>query len=148
MNQRSELQITDAEWEVMQGVWEAEDQTAGEIIARTETLRDRSHRTIRTLLARLVEKGAVNVHVEGSRHLYRAAVTRNECVRSAAHSFSERFFSGNLQSLLMHFVENETLSSEELSELRQTLDERLTNQSQTKEQPSSGKPTQKRRKNQ
>ncbi|HAW27842.1 BlaI/MecI/CopY family transcriptional regulator [Gimesia maris] len=148
MSQRSELQITDAEWEVMQSVWEAEDQTAGEIIARTETLRDRSHRTIRTLLARLVEKGAVDVHVEGSRHLYRAAVTRNECVRSAAHSFSERFFSGNLQSLLMHFVENETLSSEELAELRQTLDARLANQRPPEEQQPSGKPTSRRRKTQ
>lgn len=148
MNQRSELQITDAEWEVMLSVWEAEDQTAGEIIARTETLRDRSHRTIRTLLARLVEKGAVDVHVEGSRHLYRAAVTRNECVRSAAHSFSERFFAGNLQSLLMHFVENETLSSEELAELKQTLDEQLANQSQPNKPQSSGKSASRRRKTQ
>ncbi|MCA9004820.1 MAG: BlaI/MecI/CopY family transcriptional regulator [Planctomycetaceae bacterium] len=148
MNQRSELQITDAEWEVMLSVWQAEDQTAGEIIARTERLRDRSHRTIRTLLARLVEKRAVDVHIDGSRHLYRAAVTRNECVRSAAHSFSERFFAGNLQSLLMHFVENETLSSEELEELRQTLDERLAKQSQTKASQSTGKPTSRRRKTQ
>eukprot|EP01136_Pigoraptor_vietnamica_P042297 Opistho-1_new@16284 len=148
MNQRSELQITDAEWEVMLSVWEAEDQTAGEIIARTEALRDRSHRTVRTLLARLVEKGAVDVHVEGSRHLYRAAVTRNECVRSAAHSFSERFFAGNLQSLLMHFVENETLSSEELAKLKQTLDEHLANQSQPKEPQSPGKSASRRRKTQ
>lgn len=148
MNQRSELQITEAEWEVMLSVWEAADQTAGEIIARTETLRDRSHRTIRTLLARLVEKGAVNVRVDGSRHLYRAAVTRNECVRSAARSFSERFFAGNLQSLLMHFVENESLSSEELAELKQSLDERLADQSQPKGRQSSGQSSAQRRKSQ
>jgi BlaI family penicillinase repressor len=146
MNQRAELQITEAEWEVMLSVWEAEDQTAGEIIARTESLQDRSHRTIRTLLARLVEKGAVEVHVEGSRHLYRAAVTRNACVRSAARSFSERFFAGNLQSLLMHFVENETLSSEELAELKQSLDERLADQTQSKNRQPSGKSISRRRK--
>lgn len=148
MNQRSELQITEAEWEVMLSVWEAEDQTAGEIIARTEALQDRSHRTIRTLLARLVEKGAVEVRVEGSRHLYRAAVTRNACVRSAARSFSERFFAGNLQSLLMHFVEHETLSREELAELKHSLDERLADQGQSEKRPPSGKSKSRRRKTQ
>ncbi|WP_417390670.1 BlaI/MecI/CopY family transcriptional regulator [Gimesia sp.] len=131
MSQGAELQITEAEWEVMLGVWEAVDQTPGEIIARVESVRNRSHRTVRTLLARLVEKGAVIVRVDGSRHLYRAAVTRNECVRSAARSFSERFFAGDLQSLLMHFVENETLSSDEIAELKQSLEERLAEQTQS-----------------
>lgn len=131
MSQGAELQITEAEWEVMLSVWEAVDQTPGEIIARVESVRNRSHRTVRTLLARLVEKGAVNVRVDGSRHLYRAAVTRNECVRSAARSFSERFFAGDLQSLLMHFVENETLSSDEIAELKQSLEERLAEQTQS-----------------
>lgn len=58
MSERQELQITDAEWEVMQSVWEADDQTPAEIIARVQPLRERSHRTIRTLLARLVDKAA------------------------------------------------------------------------------------------
>lgn len=132
MSQQPELQITDAEWEVMLSVWEAKDQTAGEIIARVEPIRERSHRTVRTLLARLVEKGAVAVCVDGSRHLYSAAISRDECVRLAARSFTEQFFAGNLQSLLMHFVENETLSEKEVKELRQRLDERLTKKSQPK----------------
>lgn len=58
MSERQELQITDAEWEVMQSVWEADDQTPAEIIARVQPLRERRHRTIRTLLARLVDKAA------------------------------------------------------------------------------------------
>ncbi len=56
MKKRVELQITDAEWEVMASVWEANDQTPAQIIARVEPLRKRSHRTIRTLLSRLVDK--------------------------------------------------------------------------------------------
>ncbi|WP_339734927.1 BlaI/MecI/CopY family transcriptional regulator [uncultured Gimesia sp.] len=146
MSQRSELQITDAEWDVMLSVWKAEDQTAGEIIARVEPIRKRSHRTVRTLLTRLVEKGAVTVRVDGSRHLYRAAVTRNECVRLAARSFTERFFAGDLQSLLLHFVENETLSSDEVEELRQRLDERLTEKSEPNADQSSNKSSSRRRK--
>ena len=121
MVERAELQITDAEWEVMMSVWEADDQTPAEIIARVQPLRERSHRTIRTLLARLVEKGAVSVRVNGSQHLYSAAVSRDDCVLAAATSFSERFFAGDLKSLLMHFVERESLSEQEAHELRERL---------------------------
>ena len=115
------LQITDAEWDVMQAVWQADDQAAGEVIAIVQTSRDWNHRTIRTLLARLVEKDAVEVRIDGNKHLYRAAVSKQECVRSAAKSFSERFFSGDVKSLLMHFVENEEISKEELEDIRQSL---------------------------
>jgi len=124
MNSQALPQVTDSEWEVMLAVWQADDQAAGEIIARVLESRDWNHRTIRTLLARLVEKRAINVRIEGSRHLYRAAVSREACVRSAANSFTERFFSGNLNSLLLHFVENEELSDEEVDELRRTLNAR------------------------
>ena len=123
MSERGELQITDAEWEVMLSVWESDNQTPAEIIARVQPLRERSHRTIRTLLARLVDKGAVSVRVDGSQYLYRAAVSRDDCVRAAATSFSERFFAGDLKSLLMHFVERESLSEQEANELRDRLDQ-------------------------
>jgi len=123
MSERGELQITDAEWEVMLSVWESDNQTPAEIIARVQPLRERSHRTIRTLLARLVDKGAVSVRVDGSQYLYSAAVSRDDCVRAAATSFSERFFAGDLKSLLMHFVERESLSEQEANELRDRLDQ-------------------------
>jgi len=123
MADKPQLQITDAEWEVMLGVWAQDDQTSGEIIARVDPDGLRSHRTIRKLLSRLVDKGAVLAKPDGPKHLYRAAVTREACVRHAAESFSERFFSGSVKSMLMHFVEHETLSGEEVEELKRRLDE-------------------------
>ena len=122
MSDDSRLKITEAEWEVMLSVWEADAQTPAEIIARVQPLRGRSHRTVRTLLARLVDKGAVVAEVKGSQRCYSAAVTRDECVRAAAESFSERFFGGNLKSLVMHFVEDETLSDQDIAELKQRLE--------------------------
>lgn len=126
-----EMTITDGEWEIMESVWQAADQTPAEILARID-VGDRSHRTLRTLLARLVDKGAVKVRVDGSRHLYTANVSREECIRSAAQSFSQRFFAGDLKSLLLHFVEDESLTNREIEELKQ----RLANlSSQSKSQP-------------
>lgn len=115
------FQITDAEWDVMQAVWQADDQMAGDIIAKVQESRDWNHRTIRTLIARLVEKQAIGVRVDGNKHLYHAVVSRDECVQSAARSFSERFFSGDIKSLLVHFVENEDISQDELDDIRSLL---------------------------
>ena len=122
MGKELQLQITDAEWEVMESVWAVEEQTPAEIIERVQPLRDRSHRTIRTLLNRLVEKGAVSVRSHGSQRLYKAIVSRKECVSEAAKSFGERFFGGDLSSMLMHFVEREDISPAEASVLREKLD--------------------------
>jgi len=133
---QSDVQITDAEWEVMLSVWEADDQAPAEIIARVQPLRKRSHRTVRTLLARLLDKGAVSVREEGTQRLYSAAVTRDACVRAAASSFRERFFAGNVQSMLLHFVESESLSDEEIEALKQRLDS-ITSDSTSSKQKSS-----------
>jgi len=132
MSDRDRIHLPDAEWQVMLAVWQADEQAAGEIIDRVLQQRDWNHRTIRTLLARLVEKGAVDVRVDGAKYLYRAAVTREACVRSAAKSFAERFFGGSPQSMLLHFVENEELSDEELDQLRLSLDARKQRASQGK----------------
>lgn len=124
MSKNEAIQVTDAEWDVLDAIWNEPGQAAGRIIELVQLHRDWNHRTIRTLLRRLIEKGAVNVEIDGAKHLYRAAVDRNTCVRSAAQSFSERFFSGSVRSLLLHLVEHQDLSTDEIEELRKRLDEK------------------------
>jgi len=70
------LQISPAEWDVMAIVWDAGSTTAADVIARLSDSHDWSHRTIRTLLARLVEKGALKYTVDGKAYIYRPAGTR------------------------------------------------------------------------
>lgn len=115
-----EVSITNGEWEIMESVWQADDQTPAEILARID-VGDRSHRTLRTQLARLVDKHVVAVRIEGAKRLYRANVSRQDCIRSVGESFAQRFFAGNLKSLLLHFVEDESLTSGEIGELKQRL---------------------------
>ncbi|QDT07882.1 Penicillinase repressor [Rubripirellula lacrimiformis] len=126
------MHITEAEWEVMQAVWDGGEQVAGDVIARIQNAdaakddaarsRQWSHRTIRTLLGRLVDKAAIAVRVDGRTHFYRAAVSKDACVRSAAKSFSQRFFSGDVKSLLMHFAQHESISPDDWAAIREALD--------------------------
>jgi predicted transcriptional regulator len=73
------MNISDAEWEVMQVVWRRRSVTAAEVIEALVPRTGWSHRTVRTLLARLVDKGVLAVEQEGHRYRYRPLVSRTRC---------------------------------------------------------------------
>lgn len=77
--------------------------------------------TVKTLLARLVKKGALRYITRGRAYLYEPQISERECVGDASRSFLERVFGGSLQPLLAHFVENEELTSQEIEELKKLL---------------------------
>lgn len=115
------MQISDAEWDVMEPIWEAGACTASEVIKRLRETHDWNHSTIRTLLARLVEKGALGYDVDGSKYIYRAAVTRERCVRQEGRTFLEKVFGGDVGALLAHFVSEASLEQDQIEQLRQLL---------------------------
>ena len=91
----AEAHISDAEWQVMQVVWKRKTTTAAEVIADLATTSGWRHRTIRTLLARLVDKGVPAAQADGNRYLYRPLVSRGKCVREESRSFLQRVFDGD-----------------------------------------------------
>ena len=115
-------QISDSEWDVMKIVWEAGPLTAGQIVQRMVGQSDWHPRSIKTLLSRLVKKGAVAMEEDGKRYLYRAKVTREACRRYETRSFLSRVFDGAVAPALVHFLKQSDLSREELEELKRILE--------------------------
>jgi BlaI family penicillinase repressor len=116
--------ISDAEWEVMNVVWDDAPVGAADVVARLSATTDWSEPTIKTLLGRLVKKGALAYEVDGRRYLYRPKVTRARCVRAESRSFVDRVLGGRRSRLLVHMVKETQLSPDEIDELRQLLDEK------------------------
>ena len=115
-------QISDAEWEVMKEVWDHGPLTAGDVVDKVAAEHEWAPRTIKTLLNRLVKKGAVAVEVDGRRYLYRAKVNREACVRKETRSFLSRVFNGAVGPAVVHFIEQGKLTPDEIRQLRETLD--------------------------
>ena len=118
--------ISDAEWQVMQVLWrlcesDRQGTTAAEVIAELSGT-SWSHRTIRTLLARLADKGAVAATPHGNRYLYRPLVTRQKCVRAEGRWFLQKVFGGDAAELLVHFVQDARITPEQIDELKRLLD--------------------------
>src|SRR5215216_5411001 len=99
--------ISDTEWEIMRIVWARHPITAADIIAEL-TAGDASWhpKTARTLLARLVEKKALEYEERGRVYVYEPRVTEQDCVAAASGSFVQRVFGGSLKPMLAHFIEH------------------------------------------
>ena len=118
-----EVSISDAEWQVMNVVWDDEPVTAQEIIAKLEDRADWAPATVKTMLHRLVKKQVLAHESQGNRYVYRARAPRVDCVKQASSSFLDRVFAGAPSQLLAHFLSGSKLSPTEIAQLRQLLDE-------------------------
>lgn len=107
----------------MERLWERSPQTAAEVARALRRSTGWAENTVRTLLARLVEKGALSVVDEPGTRQFQPAVEREECVRAESQSFLKRVFRGASKPLLLHFAAHTKLSADEVRELKQLLDQ-------------------------
>lgn len=115
--------ITDAESVVMETLWRRSPLSAEEIASEIEPGQDWSFATVKTLLNRLLKKGAVTAEVDRRRYLYRPAVSRADYVLSESRSLLNRLFSGRLAPLVSHFNDAQQLSADDIADLKRLIGE-------------------------
>lgn len=115
--------ISDAEWQVMQVLWRRSPRASAEVAAALAESTGWHPKTVQTLLGRLVKKGYLAYQAEGSRYLYRPAVSRRAAVRAEGRSFLDRVFGGDAAELLLHFAGQAELTPEEAAELRRLVEQ-------------------------
>jgi BlaI family penicillinase repressor len=113
--------IAESEWRVMQVLWENGPQTANDVVEALSGKVKWKSRTIKTLISRLVKKGAVKVTEEGYRYRYSAAVDETSCIHSETKSFVRRVYQGTMKPALAAFLEDADLSMEEIDDLQKIL---------------------------
>ena len=121
------MQISDAEWIVMNLIWGSQPIDSGQVIERLAEANGWSAATVKTMLHRLVKKGALSHEVDGKKYLYRANVRRHDCIRKASRSFLDRVFGGQAAPALLHLVKTSKLSPDEVAQLRALLDSKESN---------------------
>ena len=118
--------ISEAEWEVMKVIWKRFPCLAQEIIQALTGSARWGPATVKTMINRLVGKGALRYERTGKSYLYSPAVTEEECRAAEADSFLHRVFDGALSPMLSHFVRSRHLTQKDLDALEQILRERKT----------------------
>ena len=116
--------IAESEWRVMRVLWDRGPQTANDVVQALSGEVDWKPRTVKTLIGRLVKKGAIKATDEGFRYRYRPAVAESTCVRSETKSFLRRVYKGATTPVLAAFLEDAELSSQEIDELQKILEKK------------------------
>jgi BlaI family transcriptional regulator, penicillinase repressor len=114
--------ISDAEWTVMKLLWERSPRTSREVVDALAPQSSWKPKTIHTLLARLVKKGAVAATREGREYQFAAVARAEDCQRHVTRSFLDRVFDGEVAPFLACFVRENKLSRAEIEELKRILD--------------------------
>lgn len=110
------LNISESEWKIMKVLWEKPNLTLKEI-AENLSDSDWSYTTIRTLVTRLAEKGAVNADKSANNFLYSPAISESECKRKEVSRFLSRVFDGSVSMLVSTLARDSDLTEEEQKEL-------------------------------
>jgi BlaI family penicillinase repressor len=116
-------ELGSAELEVLRTLWDGGPSTVREVLAH---LHDRGRRlaytTVLTFLTRLEQKGFVVSNKSGLAYVYRAKVTRERVSKSRVKSLLQELYDGAAGPLVMHLMQSERLTPEEIQALQKMLD--------------------------
>ena len=116
--------ISESEWLVMRVLWSKSPLAAQEVFEQLDAKTKWKPKTIKTLIDRLVKKGAVKYEKDGRRYLYYPAVRREDCVATERKSFIKRVYGGISKPMLAAFLEDAKLSAEDIAELKDILEQK------------------------
>lgn len=117
------MQISDAEAVVMDVLWKRSPLSADEVVMALSSRQDWQDATVKTLLNRLLNKGAIDAEKDGRRYLYAPVLQREAWVQGESESLLDRVFGGRVAPLVAHFSEQRKLSRKDIAELRKLLEE-------------------------
>ena len=115
--------ISEAELQLLQLLWDESPLGATEIAERVPASREWSLATVKTLLSRLVAKGAVSTEPDGRRFLYSPLLERADYVGGESRRLVDRLFGGKAAPLFAHLAEAEALSDDDIAEIERLLKE-------------------------
>ena len=115
--------ISEAEAVVMEVLWQRHPQGADDVVAALAARSDWAEPTIKTLLNRLLNKGAIRAERDGRRYLYSPVLSREAWVAQQSEGLLERLFGGRVAPLVAHFSERGKLSEADIAELKRLIGE-------------------------
>lgn len=125
MNEQYE--ITEAELEIMQVLWKNKRgnlTTIMEELSKKSKNEERNKNTIKTLIHRLIQKGAIESQKVNNKEVeYIPKINEKKFIAKESNSFLNKFFNENTEKLLLNFVENKKVTKNELQKLIDILEQ-------------------------
>lgn len=114
--------ISETEWKVMKIIWNNPYITANEVIDILDDSVAWKPKTVKTLLNRLLNKGAIHFDKEGREYKYYPLISEDECIKEENKSFLDRVYNGAFKTMIVNFIEDQDLTKEDIDELKKILE--------------------------
>jgi len=115
--------LAEQELEIMKIVWRRGSATVRDVYEELLGQRKIAYTTVMTMMGILEQKGFLKKSADERAYLYTPAQPQREVVGSMVQDFVKRVFNGSAKPLLVHLIEDQTISPEELDEISRLLKE-------------------------
>lgn len=115
--------ISEAESAVMEVLWRTSPVSTEDVVAALKNRQDWQEPTIKTLLNRLLKKGAISAQRDGRRYLYSPVLQHDQWLASESKGLLDRLFGGRVAPLVAHFSKQRKLTKKDLAELKRLIEE-------------------------
>jgi BlaI family penicillinase repressor len=120
---KARVSISEAESVVLTVLWRTGAMTADAVVAALADQQDWQESTIKTLLNRLLKKGAIHARKDGRRYVYSPLITREQWLSTESEGLLDRLFGGRIAPLVAHFSKHRKLSKKDIAELKRLIEE-------------------------
>ncbi len=119
------VQVTEAEWKIMEVLWDHSPRTMTEITAILEPETGWTRHTVITLLKRMLEKGSISMDDTERAKKYTPLITREQASTEETHKFLSHVFKGKASLLVNHLVDAGDLSEDELKQILDMIKDKI-----------------------
>lgn len=115
------MRFNDSEWLVMRRLWASAPATVRDVLEALEPETGWAYSTVKTVLQRLADKGAVEVEKRGNVSWFTPLVAEQSAQRKALQSLLDRVFGGSVGGLVQHLADEDELSDADRERLAELL---------------------------
>jgi BlaI family transcriptional regulator, penicillinase repressor len=117
------IPISEAESVVMAVIWQTNPIATEDILVALKNHGKWQEATVKTLLNRLLRKGAVRAYKDNRRYLYSPVLQRDQWLAAESKGFLDRLFDGRVAPLVSHFSQHKKLSKKDIADLKRLIQE-------------------------
>ena len=113
--------LTGQELEIMKVVWRLETATVRQVYEELLKQRRIAYTSVMTIMNILERKGHLKRRQEDRAYVYVPAKPQKQVIGSMVREFIQRVFNGSAEPLLVHLVEDEQLTEQDVEEIRRSI---------------------------
>jgi BlaI family transcriptional regulator, penicillinase repressor len=111
------MKLSENEWKIMNALWRKSPVTAREIVEHIPENVEWAYTTVKTMLSRLIVKGAVSEHKRGNTSFYEPLIQQENTRKNAFTNMFDKILDGALEPFMHYLVDERKISEKEREEL-------------------------------